>query len=263
MKKLFILTLLVQFVLCAFSAHAEVITIVGTGSGPSILKEIGKAFNKQNPRIDIVVPRSIGSGGGIKAVGKDEYLLARVAREIKPNEKKYNLVYTPIARVPIVFYTNPSVQVKNLSHEQICKIYSGKIFNWQQVGGHKARIRMITRQEGDSSLSVLLKSFPGFKETSVSTLAKTTFSDPETIETVESFSDTIAYGAYSDVKNRNLIVPDIDNVSPTDTSYPYFGVLALVYKEIQKKGSIKKFIDFATSPLAVEAIKRSGGLPVR
>jgi len=264
MKKLFFFVTLVLFVLVSFSVHAEIITIVGTGSGPLILKEIAKVFSQNNPGTHIVVPRSIGSGGGIKAVGKDEFLLARVARKIKPAEEHYHLVYTPIALVPIVFYTNPSVQVTNLTTEQVCDIYSGKIFTWQQVGGHHARIRVVVRQEGDSSLNVLLKSFPGFKDISITKLAKTTFSDLDTIETVEKVPDSIAFGAYSDVKNRELIVPNIEKVSPTDAGYPYFGTLALVYKEEnRKKSSINKFIEFATSAAAVKAIKNAGGLPIR
>ncbi len=82
---------------------AEELVIVGTGSGPPILKAIGEAFNQENPDIKIVVPRSIGSGGGIKEVGNDDYLLGRVARKIKDSEKHFGLSYTPVARVPIVF----------------------------------------------------------------------------------------------------------------------------------------------------------------
>lgn len=244
------------------SVTAEEITIVGTGSGPAILKEIGKVFSQQNPGIKITVPRSIGSGGGIKAVGKDEYLLARVAREIKDNEKHLNLTYTPIARVPIVFYVNPSVGIKNLTNEQACGIYSGKIFNWQEVGGHNARIRVIRRQDGDSSLKILLQSFPGFKDITITQFSKTTYSDPDTIGLTETTADAIAFGSYSDVKDRKLVILNIDNVSPVDSAYPYYGIFALVYKEKNRTGSIKKFIDFATSAAAAEAINKGGGLPL-
>jgi phosphate transport system substrate-binding protein len=209
-----------------------------------------------------MVPRSIGSGGGIKAVGHDEYPLARVAREIKPNEQHYNLTYTPLARMPIVFYVNPSVATKNLTTAQVCDIYSGKIFNWRQVGGHNARIKVVRRQEGDSSLSVLLESFPNFKDITITELSKTTYSDPDTIELTEQTADAIAFGSYSDVMNRPLTVLTIDNLSPTDSAYPYSGVFALVFKEENRTGGLKQFIDFATSSAAAEAIKKAGGLPV-
>lgn len=241
----------------------EEITIVGTGSGPSILKEIAEAFMQQNPEINIIVPRSIGSGGGIKAVDNDQSLVARVAREIKDSEKHFNLTYTPIARMPIVFYVNRNVPITNLTSEQACGIYSGSILNWQDVGGHNARIKVIRRQDGDSSLSVLLRSFPHFKDITITTFSKTTYSDPDTIDLAENTPDAIAFGSYCDVVNRQLNVLDSDGVSPTDPAYPYFGIFALVYKEENRTGNLKKFIDFASSPAAAQAVIKGGGLPVQ
>jgi phosphate transport system substrate-binding protein len=242
--------------------NAEEITIVGTGSGPSILKEIGKAFSRQHPEISIIVPRSIGSGGGIKAVGSDEYLLGRVAREIRSDEEHSNLTYMPIARLPIAFYTNPSVGIHNLTNEQVCGIYCGRIYNWQEVGGHTARIRVIRRQDGDSSLNVLLQSFPNFKDITITEFSKTTYSDPDTINLTERSVDAIAFGSYSDVMARQVTVLNIDGVFPADPLYPYYGTFALIFKEENLTGSIKKFIDFAGSPAAAEAIKIAAGLPV-
>lgn len=241
---------------------AEEITIVGTGSGPPILAEIGKVFSQQNPEVKIILPRSIGSGGGIKAVGKEQYLLARVARGIKASESSLDLTYTPIARLPIVFYVNPSVPIKNLTNEQVCGIYSGKIFNWQEVGGHNARIKVIRRQDGDSSLNVLQQSFPNFKDITITETSKTTFSDPDTVELTENTADAIAFGSYDVVKSRMVAVLAIDDVSPEDSAYPYYGPFALVYKEKNITGNIRKFIDFATSAAAAEAIRKGGGLPL-
>ncbi len=110
-------------------------------------------------------------------------------------------------------------------------------------------------------MSVLLDLFPQFKDIVITKLSKTTFSDPDTIELTEKTQDTIAFGAFSDVKYRDVNVFSIDQISPVDQTYPYSGVFGLVYKEKNRKGTIKKFIDFATSPSAIAPIKQSGGLP--
>jgi len=226
------------------------------------MREIGKAFSQQNPGIQVNVPRSIGSGGGIETVGKDEYPVGRVARKIKDSESQYGLTYLPIAQIPIVFYVSSNVPVRNLTHEQACDIYSGKIFNWKDVGGHDARIRVVRRQEGDSSLSVLLKSFPGFKDITITPASKTTYSDPDTVELMTMTQDAIAFGAYSDIINQPLKALSVDGVSPADSAYPYYAPLALVFKEKNRKGGVEKFIDFASSPAASDVIRKSGGLPV-
>lgn len=129
----------------ASSAAAEKLVIVGTGSGTAILKAIAAAFHEKYPDITIEIPPSIGSGGGVKAVGRDEYTLGRVARKIKDKEKPYGLTYIPYAKIPVVFYTNKSVSVKQISTQQVLDIYQGKITDWKDVGVQKGPIRVVKR----------------------------------------------------------------------------------------------------------------------
>lgn len=240
---------------------AEEITIVGTGSGSSVLKAIGKAFSQRNPGVAVSVPKSIGSGGGIKAVGTDRNLIGRVARGIKDKEKPYGLTYVPYAKNPIVFFVNKSVGVTELTTQQVCDIYSGKITGWKDVGGKDARIRVIRREDGDSSLEVLLKSFPGFADITLLQKAKTTYSDPSTCELAEKKANTIAFGTYANARNHNVKILSVEGKEPTGSDYPYVGTLALIYKEKNKVGNIKKFVDFATSSAAHDAIKGAGAVP--
>jgi phosphate transport system substrate-binding protein len=243
------------------SVLAEEISIVGTGSGTAILQAIGEAFHQRHPQVTISVPESIGSGGGIKAVGRNEYVLGRVARQIKENEKPYGLTLAPIAKTPIVFFVNTSVSVRNLSVQQVLDIYSGTITNWKDVGGDDARIRVITREEGDSSRGVLEESFPGFKEMTVTSRSKMTFSDPETEATVEDNAGAIAYGSYTNARNINANILTIEGKSAADADYPYVGMLALIFKEKNYTGNVKLFMEFATSAAAHDAIKDAGGIP--
>ena len=241
---------------------AEEITIVGTGSGTIILQALADAFMQEHPDVTITIPESIGSGGGIKAVGRDEYLLGRVARGIKEKEQPYGLTYLEYAKMPIVFYVNKSVTLQDLSTQQILDIYSGSVTNWNEVGGQDARMRVVTREEGDSSLSVLLELFPGFKEIAITSKAKTTFSDPETEETILSTASTIAYGSYPNVKAIDVNILSIDGKAPDAENYPYVGPLGLIYKEANYSGTIKEFIDFASSEAGRETIAQAGGIPV-
>ncbi len=243
------------------TALAEEITIVGTGSGMVILNAIGEAFSQHNPGMTINVPDSIGSGGGIKAVGKDKYVLGRVARDIKENEKSYGLNLVPVAKIPIVFFVNKSVTVHNLSIQQVLDIYKGTIANWKEVGGDDAKIRVVRREEDDSSLEVLKKSFPGFKDITVTSRSKMTLSDSETVTTIEKTTGAIAYGAYANASHADVNILKIDGKNATAPDYPYVGMLALIFKEKNYNGNIKIFVEFATSEAADEAIKEVGGTP--
>lgn len=252
-------------VLCLFFSSqvlAEEITVVGTGSGSSVIKGVGQAFSQSNPGVTVVVPKSIGSGGGIKAVGTDQNVIGRVARGIKEKEKSYGLTYLPYAKNPIVFFVNKSVGIQDLSTRQICDIYSGKITNWKDVGGQDAKIRVIRREDGDSSLEVLLNSFPGFADITLTSKSKTTLSDPSTCELAEKKANTIAFGTYANARNFKVDILTVEGKVATASDYPYAGTLALIFKEKNNSGNIKKLVDFTMSPASHEAIIQAGATPL-
>ena len=251
----------VVFVFSGSLAMAEELTIVGTGSGMSILQAVGKAINIENTDITITIPQSIGSGGGVKAVGTDKNTLGRIARDIKDKEKQYGLIQRPFTKMPIVFFTNKNVGITTLTPQQVCDIYSGKITNWNAVGGNDSKIRVIRREDGDSSLSVLLNSFPGFADITLTPKSKTTFSDPDTCELAAIKPNTIAFGTYANAKNYDVTVIGINDKQPSQIDYPYVGILSLIYKEKNNTGTVKKFLDFALSQAAHEAITKAGGIP--
>lgn len=244
-----------------FTIQAEDLTIVGTGNGMAILQVVGEAFTRMHPEITVIVPESIDSGGGIKAVGKDENVLGRVARKIKEKEEHYGLTYVPFAKIPTVFFVNTSVTIQKLSIQQVLDIYSGTITNWKDVGGNDAKIRVITREEGSSALKILKQTFPGFTDITVTDKSKITVSQAETVEAVERIKGSIAYGSLGNAQNADVTVIAIGDKTGSDSDYPYVGELALIYKEENYTGSVKKFVEFATSEAAHEAIKNAGGIP--
>ena len=60
--------------LCTFFLHTDVssaqgpLKVVGTGDGLEMLQEIGAGFVENRPDINLEIPPSIGSGGGIKQI---------------------------------------------------------------------------------------------------------------------------------------------------------------------------------------------------
>ncbi|MBU2548068.1 MAG: substrate-binding domain-containing protein [Proteobacteria bacterium] len=266
MKKVFIFTVLIAAMIAtpvAFAETVDELLIVGTGSSASLLEAVARTFGAQYQGIVVKIPPSIGSGGGIKAVGEDEYLVARVARNIQKKEERYGLFQMPIAKIPIVFFVNTSATIKELTPEQACGIFSGSIKKWEEIGTGKGKIRVIKREDGDSSLMVLHNQFPGFKEITLTPNSKTTYTDQETVVSCKDQPNSISFGSFPDVMNENrLRALVIGGMHPTNPSYPYVGVLSLVYKEKNNKGALSKFIQFLSTDAAKKAIIESGGFPV-
>lgn len=249
-------------VLFSVPVRAETITIVGTGDSESVLKNIGNAFSKIYTNVIIKIPPSIGSSSGIKAVGLDKYRIGRVGRPIKQKEKIYGLEYVPYAKMPVVFFVNNTVTVKQLSSSQINDIFRGIITNWREVGGKDLKIRIIRRERGDSSLGYLRQSFPGFNDVKITEKSRITLYNSENIDMVSSVSGAIGFSPYADALKAGLKSLIIDGNKPTSSYYPTFGTVGLVFKVKNRKGTIAQFIDFATSKQAYDAIKSAYGLPI-
>ena len=87
----------------AASAETRRLDIVGTGDGIDVLRVVAASFMQQEGSARIEVPPSIGSGGGIAAVGSGKAILGRIARRLTDAEAASGIVYKAIARLPSAF----------------------------------------------------------------------------------------------------------------------------------------------------------------
>jgi phosphate transport system substrate-binding protein len=130
----------------AFSfAQAADLKIVGSGDGMEMLQAVATEYAAANPGKTVTVPPSIGTGGGITAVGTDKEIMGRIARALTEAEKAQGLVATPLVRVPVGVFVHPSTGVTQLTSAQTVDIFLGKIRNWSEVGGHDQAVRIVRR----------------------------------------------------------------------------------------------------------------------
>ena len=257
----FIFSLLVAVVFISLPVFGEEIAIPGTGDGVDVLSSIGEAFT-QKTGVVVLVPKSIGSGGGVKAVGKDRVNLGRVARGIKDKEKHFGLSYKAMFTIPTVFFVHQSVSVDNITTQQVLDIFSGKISNWKDVGGSDNTIIVVRREDGDSSLGNLQKTFPGFKDITITETATKAPKTPVMIAQIKNREQSIGFGPYDVAIANSLKVLKVNGKGAMDNGYPYFGTIGLVYKEANLTGITKDFVEFAVSPNAHDVIKKAGGIPL-
>src|SRR3954466_8676482 len=137
------LLLAVPFIFVGLSAHAGDLSVVGTGDGIDLLRALGAAYTAAHPDTNVIVPPSIGSGGGIAAVGSGKEVLGRIARPLSDSEKQAGLVATPVFRLPSAFFVHRSAGISQLTSAQLADVYRGKITNWRDVGGSDTRIRVV------------------------------------------------------------------------------------------------------------------------
>jgi phosphate transport system substrate-binding protein len=244
-------------------AQIRTLEVVGTGDGIDLLRAVAASFNEQDKTVRVEVPASIGSGGGIAAVGSGKAILGRVARRLSDAEIASGMVYKPIARLPSAFFVHPGVGISAVTNEQLLGIYSGKITNWKELGGADLRIRVVRREDTDSTLIVLRASMPGWRDLVITEKSKTATSTQEAIETVREVAGAIGFGPYSKPLDQGLTVLRVDGRHPTDLEYPSSVVLALIYMNPVTDADALGFLKFVESQQVHDTITNLGSVPVK
>lgn len=242
-------------------AAGATLKVVGTGDGLEMLRAVAALYLAETGE-EVMLPASIGSGGGIAAVAAGTEQLARVARPLKDTEKEAGLVAVPLASLRSAFMVHPNVGVGELTAEQVTAIYAGTITDWSEVGGPPMKIRVVRREDADSTLQGLRNGMPGWKDLVITDRSKTAVTTQDAVDTVRSVEGAIGFAPYSTSLDADTKVLKIDGLKPTDPGYPSAVELGFVYKTGATGREVDDFIAWATSDKAKRLLAAYGAVPV-
>ena len=254
-------------VLCLVGATAGAaagdLVVVGTGDGMDVLRAVGAAYTADNPETSVFVPPSVHSSGGISAVRAGAATLGRIARPLTLEERAEGISEIPVFRLPSVFIVNPAANVRHLTVEQAARIFRGEITNWREVGGTDLRIKVVTRDESDSTLKVLRATMPGWRDLAVTEKTKLAATTQAAFDLVAELPGAVSFAPYSRSLEGIVLVPELDGRHVTDPDYPSAVTLSLIYREATVNGPALDFVRYLFSPKARALIRNFGGIPVR
>jgi len=248
--------------LCS-SALAGELRIVGTGDGMEQLRALGSAYTADHPDTVVIVPPSIGSGGGIAAVGARKELLGRIARPLTEKEKDLGLTEVRIFKLPTAIYVHKSAEVTDLTFDQLAKVFAGEIVNWKDVGGADLRIKVVRREEEDSTLLVLRATMPGWSDLKITSKSKMALTTQESFDAVRSVRGAIGFGPFSKFLGSDLVVLRVEGMEPTDPNFPSTNTISYIYKNDTVTREALSVVEFATSEKARTFLSRIGGIPIK
>lgn len=243
-------------------AAAGELPVVGTGDGMELMRALGASYTADNPKTQVVVPPSIGSGGGIAAIGSEKEVLARIARPLSDSERAAGLTETPVFRLPSAFFVHPSAKIAGLTTKQLADVYAGNIVNWKDLGGADLRIKIVRREEVDSTLIVLRQTMPGWKDLAITEKSKMAVTTQDCINTVKQVEGSIGFGPFTKPLEMELSVLKIDGHYPTDQNYPSAVTVAFAYKQTTITPEAKQFIAYAKTERARALLSSMGGVPI-
>lgn len=251
------------------TAQAAALVIPGSGSPELILRELADAFNATRNGHQVTIPPSSGTAGGIRAVESGEAMMARVARALTPDEIKTGLRYLGFARDAVVFAVGADVKLRALSSGQMADIFSGKVTNWNEVGGAPARIRLLTRENSETSLQAIRQHVPPFKALVFAPHAKLLNHDYEMIAMLDRYESAVGFLTRSSLAGATTGVKAValDGAAPTPNNVAEgkYGLLVeygLVYRDGRMSQAARRFADYVFADGGRRVLMQHGLAPV-
>ena len=254
----------------ASAQASDSITITGSTTVLPIAQKAAEVYMKKNPGVRISVAGT-GSGDGIKSVIDGTADIGDASRDMKSKEiklakekgvtpKKFTVALDCI--VPVV---NPDNPVKDLSIAQLKDIYTGKIKNWNEVGGNDKPIVVISRDSSSGTFEVWNHRVLG-KKTRVRPDAQLQASNGAVAQAVAGNKYAIGYVGigYLNDKLKGLTVGGVTASAKTamDNSYPIARGLYM-FTNGEPKGQTADFIAFVMGDEGQKIAKEEGFVPVK
>lgn len=237
-------------------------------------------YQAGNPAVRISVTGG-GSGTGIAALINKTVDIANASRQIKEEEieEAQSNGVEPlehiIARDAIAIIVNPENPVSQLTLQQLSDIYSGKIDNWQEVGGEDRPIVRLSRETNSGTHVYFLETVLRLGNSEDTTLfSMDTLLLPSSegiVAEVRQNPNAIGYDGLGYVPDDlkmiaiakeaggEYVLPSIPTVN--DKSYPIARDLYM-YTNGEPTGVIQEYLDWILSVEAQEIVAELGFVPV-
>ncbi|MBF2006180.1 MAG: PstS family phosphate ABC transporter substrate-binding protein [Chlorogloeopsis fritschii C42_A2020_084] len=129
----------------------------GSTTWAPIRKEVDTAVQTVFPQFQLrytdPTTGAPGSGSGIKMLLSSQLAFSQSSRSIKDEEFKqaqqrgFTLKEIPVAIDGIAIATHPQLNIRGLAVAQLKDIYTGKLTNWQELGGPNLKITPYSRRQ--------------------------------------------------------------------------------------------------------------------
>lgn len=186
--------------------------------------------------------------------------------------KGKELVLTPIGKEAFVFFVNGKNKMTSLTSEELKGIYSGKITNWQELGGSSAKIVAFQRP-ADSGSQTIMEKFMGDTPL-IDPLKEEIAGMGDVMEQVANYRNyegaigysfrffTTGMNPNSKIKllSLNGIEPSAENIAAG--TYPYVVNLYAISVKDNPKTTIQPMLEWMQGPQGQKLVEEVGYIPL-
>ncbi len=265
-----------------------VITVKGSDTMVNLAQKWAEVYMSKNPGVSIQVTGG-GSGTGIAALLNKTTDIANASREVKgaelskAKEKGIGPVQHEVALDGIAVIVHPNNDIDNLTIQQLSDIFSGKITNWQQLGGENLPITLYGRENSSGTYEFFKEHVLGKdekdKQRDYSATTQVLQGTAALGESVARDIKGIGYGGvgyFAERKDVKIlhIKTDVysEAISPVDNGKVNYEVIwnkkysisryLYCYTDQKIKSEVKAYLDFIVSDQGQNVVKQMEYIPL-
>ena len=231
------------------------VTLAGSTALQPLADQAGKNYTTKNPSVTVTVQGG-GSGTGLTQVSQGTVNIGNsdVAAASKLDAAAAAaLVDHKVCGIGFAVVVNKAVKVASLTDQQIQDIFTGKVTNWNQVGGQDLAIQVIHRTASSGTRATFKSTIMnGVSENdSVGTTQDSNGSVEKAIASTAGSVSYLALSYINDTVKQSLTPIQIDNVDPTNANivagtYKFWS-WEHMYTKGDATGAAKAFLDYMVS----------------
>lgn len=250
---------------CAARAAAPV-RIGGTGSALGAMQLLANAF-RATGGAEIEVLPSLGTSGGLRALQTGVIALACAARPLTEGERAAGLQEREYARTPLIFATGPDLGLRDLSSDDVARIYAGEMTEWPDG----TPVRLIRRPPTEADWGALGGLSPAMARAVELAMRRpglvTAASDQDNADAIESVRGSFGLLTLGQMlsERRSLTSFSLDGVGPDAAlaaleRWPLVRRLHVVAGP-QTSADARAFAAFVSGPVAGAVLAAHGHVP--
>ncbi len=246
----------------------EIIRIDGSSGVRPLAKALGKAFSRSKDGMEVQVGKGLGTKARLRVLAEGRIDIATASHGANPIKlAKRGMTVHTIARIAVVFGINSGVSIGNLTGRQICDIYSGKLTNWNALGGTELPIQPRTRPDDEVDASVMRKGISCLTNLTFAPTVKVNKKSGKMARDLAATAGAIGMTTTTRVRRSKGAVkavafegfaPTVANV--TAGTYRFTRQAYLITKTVPSP-KVKAFLAFAYSPKGGFVLRANDAIP--
>jgi phosphate transport system substrate-binding protein len=225
---------------------------------------LAREFTATHPDTRVSVVRSLGSGGGIRAVLAGAIGLGVASRPLREKERSHGAVEMEFARTPFVFAVSTNSTLRAITSRELVELYEGKRTTWADG----SPIRIVLRPDGDIDTKIIKSISPELRRAVLAAEARPgvqfSVTDQDAANDLERIPGAIGPSSLTLIlsEKRALRALRLDGKEPTPRNaasgvYPYYKRLYMV-TGAKRLPDVERFIQFVQSPAGREVLANNG-----